>query len=232
MARVLVTRAMPEAEDTAAMLRAGGHAPVLLPLRRVEELPVTWPDEAPDALIATSRNAFRFALPEAWRALPVFCVGGQTGEAARGAGFRTVQTADGDAGRLALDILARAPANWRLVYLAGEPRRDELEMRLGAAQRSLAVIIRYRLVPNELSEEAVKQALQASESVLHFSAQSARAFADLVRRFGLDGAARALDHVCISPAVARALLAAFGPVPNVRIAPSPDGASMLALIPA
>jgi uroporphyrinogen-III synthase len=232
MARVLVTRAMPEAEETAAMLRAAGHEPVRLPLRFVEEIPASWSRFAPDALIATSRNAFRFELPEAWRGLPVFCVGARTAEAARNAGFPAVSNAEGDAAALARMILANVPKDWRLLYLAGEPRREELETRLGEAGSGLDVVPRYRMRRRDIARPEVEQALSGCDAVLHFSAESARAFRDLVARCGLDDLARSSRQICLSQAVATALQAGREPMPMVAVADAPEAEALLALIPA
>ena len=54
MARVLVTRAMPEAEETASQLRALGHEVLIAPLRSVEGVATPFPVQRPDAVIATS----------------------------------------------------------------------------------------------------------------------------------------------------------------------------------
>jgi uroporphyrinogen-III synthase len=99
--RLLVTRPEPDAERTAAALRARGHIVLVAPLLRIE--PVEHAEIGPGpfiALLVTSANAApaiahheRFAQ---LRALPVFAVGDRSAEAMGAAGFADVTSAQGD----------------------------------------------------------------------------------------------------------------------------------------
>ena len=102
--RLLVTRPEPDAERTAAALRARGHIVLVAPLLRIE--PVEPAEIGPGpfiALLVTSANAApaiahheRFAQ---LRALPVFAVGDRSAEAMGAAGFADVASARGDVRR-------------------------------------------------------------------------------------------------------------------------------------
>lgn len=233
MIRVLVTRARPEAEETAAELRAAGHEHLIAPLRDTVPLSPDWPDAAPDSLVATSRNAFRQPLPQRLRALPCFVVGASTGRAAQDAGVETVITGPGEVMGLIDTIRAHLPAGAALLYLTGDPRRPELERELASAGYHLRSALLYRMAPLEALPEALKTALIAGalDATLHFSAESARHFAVLVRDAGLAEAAKNITHFCLSPAVAEAIRQALAvPDKKIRVAAHPDAASLLSAI--
>src|SRR5277367_2328472 len=107
--RVLVTRPKDDAEETAAKLRARGHAVLVAPL--IEIRFADGPEISLDgiqAVLATSSNGVQaLARRTDRRDVPLFAVGTQTAHAARSAGFSTVKSADGDA-----HALAAATANW------------------------------------------------------------------------------------------------------------------------
>ena len=138
--RLLVTRPEPDGARTAQALRARGHAVVLAPLLRTENVDFVLPEQAFSAVVLTSANAARAIADHPGRAqltaLTAFTVGRRTAEAARALGFRDVRSADGDKGDL-VDLLRadfvrtdllrmesgdRAP----LLYLAGEDRAGDL----------------------------------------------------------------------------------------------------------
>ena len=116
--RLLVTRPEPDAERTAAALRARGHTVIVAPLLHIEVVADAEIGAGPwAAILVTSANAAaaiarheRFA---ELRALPVFAVGERSAQAMRAAGFADVTSADGDvsrsraAGRRAHETVAR-----------------------------------------------------------------------------------------------------------------------------
>src|ERR1700720_3689243 len=129
--RLLVTRPEPDAERTAAALRARGHIVLIAPLLRLE--PVAHAEIGPGpfmALLRTSANAApaiarheRFAQ---LRALPVFAVGDRSAEAMRAVGFADVTSANGDVGDLAGLVAERLKRGASLLYLAGVDRSGDL----------------------------------------------------------------------------------------------------------
>src|SRR5262245_56238778 len=125
--RLLVTRPQHDGERTAARLRARGHEVTLAPLLSIDAVDAALPREPLSAVVMTSANAARIIARhprrDALTSLPAFTVGRHTAEAARAAGFRAVECADGDKDDLA--ALLRARFNERsapLLYLAGEDR--------------------------------------------------------------------------------------------------------------
>lgn len=234
MARVLVTRHQPEAEETASMLRQMGFVTVVSPVRRRVPLD-PGPAHGPfEGVILTSRNALHetLALPEELVELPVFCVGERTAEAARRAGFRTITTGNGDAEALIETILREFPSGARLLYLAGEPRRDTVEVELARLGFHLEARVTYRM---ERAETLPREAIAAIErgkigAVLHFSADSARDFLDLAAAGGIFEATTRLRHLCLSDAVAEVIHRSGIARDRLAIAAHPDQASLLALL--
>src|SRR5260221_7568565 len=104
--RVLVTRPLSDASDTAARLAALGHEPLIGPLLAIEFL--DGEDVSLDgiqAMLATSSNGVR-ALSRRTRRrdLDIFAVGHQTAATASEAGYGSVHSADGDAATLAATV--------------------------------------------------------------------------------------------------------------------------------
>src|SRR6516162_7458190 len=202
--RLLVTRPQHDGERTAARLRARGHEVTLAPLLRIDAVDVELPREPLSAVVMTSRNAARAIARhprrDALTALPAFTVGRHTAEAARAAGFRAVECADGDTDDLAA---------------SGVP---------------LLTAVAYRTVKVErfAPDVAVALAQGALDGVLHFSRRSAQAYLDCAARAGMLERALALVHFCLSRQVAQPLAAAGAAA--IRLAPKPNEAAMIDLI--
>jgi uroporphyrinogen-III synthase len=228
--RLLVTRAEPDAQILAKRIQALGGEAILAPLR--SEVPVfdipTLLD--PDAVIATSSRAFRLGVPvpPAWLVKPCLVVGPATGEAARAAGFQTVLVGAEHARALATKICAWNPPFRRIVYLAGLPRKAEIEARIAEAGIALDIWLRYRMERLKLLPEAAEQALKAGkcDGVLHWSAESAVSYARLITQAGLEREGWQPVHFCFSAAIA-AELGRFaqnsGYEPEIEICPELSG---------
>lgn len=225
--KLLVTRPEPDAARTAAALRGRGHEVLVAPMLHVEAVDFALADASYQAVVLTSANAARAVAGhrhgERLASLPAFTVGRHTADAARAAGFRSVQSADGDQSDLAALLRARFSAEAALLYLAGEDRAGDLS----ASGVRLHTVVAYRAVKAERFPPAVEAALgqHALDGVLHFSRRSAEAY--------LDCAAHMQDalaplHFCLSPAVSEPLVAAGAA--GIRIAARPDEAALLALL--
>ena len=148
--RLLVTRAGPDGERTAAKLRARGCEVLVAPLLQVELLADAALGAGPwGALVMTSANAAHAVARHPRRAelmpLPVFAVGRRTAEAACAAGFSDVTSADGDVTDLVRLIGARCGGDATpLLYLAGEDRAGDLAGDLAAAGLRVATVVVYR----------------------------------------------------------------------------------------
>src|SRR5262249_59176590 len=96
-----------------------------------EPVDFEFPREPLSAVAITSANAARaiarHSRRDALTALTAFTVGRHTAEAARAAGFRAVECADGDMDDLAALLRARfTEQSAPLLYLAGEDRAGDL----------------------------------------------------------------------------------------------------------
>jgi uroporphyrinogen-III synthase len=227
--RLLVTRPQADGERTAARLRARGHEVTLAPLLRIDALDFELPGEPLSAVVMTSAHAARAIARhprrDALTALTAFTVGRHTAEAARAAGFRAVECADGDKDDLA--ALLRARFNERsapLLYLAGEDRD------LAASGVPLLTVAVYRAAKVERFAPTVAMALAqgALDGVLHFSRRSAQAYLDCASRVGMLERALAPVHFCLSRQVSQPLAAAGAAA--IRLAPQPNEAAMIDLV--
>jgi uroporphyrinogen-III synthase len=234
--RLLVTRPEPDAERTAAALRARGHIVLIAPLLRIELVEHAEIGPGPFmALLVTSANAApaiarheRFAQ---LRALPVFAVGGRSAEAMRAVGFADVTSAQGDVADLAALVASRLKAGASLLYLSGADRSGDLAGVLSGRGFAVSRAVLYRAVPaGALLPAAVAAMAEGIEGVLHFSRRSSEIYVNAARASGLqDHAVKGLIHFCMSTQVAEPLIQAGAA--DSRVAPEPAEAALLALIP-
>ena len=242
--RLLVTRPEGDGESTAAALRGRGHEVLLAPMLRVEAVDFALADEPYQAVVMTSAHAARALAGhrhgERLASLPAFTVGRHTADAARTAGFRYVQSADGDQRDLSALLRARFPhptpppqagegreGAAPLLYLAGEERAGDLAGDLSASGIRAHTVVAYRAVKAERFPPEIDAALatRSLDGVLHFSRRSAEAYVDCATHVAH---ALALLHFCLSQAVSEPLVAAGATA--VRIAARPDEAALLALV--
>jgi uroporphyrinogen-III synthase len=205
--QVLITRPRPQALELARRLEAQGDTALIEPLLTIERIPDALPDLAGvQAILLTSANAVP-ALSEAARHLPVFAVGAATAAAAREAGCVTVVSAEGAGGDLARLVVRRCrPDAGALLHLAGEKVRPEPAALFAAAGFALRRHAVYRAAAARALSPATVAALrrQEVEAVLLFSPRTARTFALLVGKHGLQASLGATAAICLSAAVAEA----------------------------
>ncbi len=232
--RLLLTRPEPDAQRTAAALRAQGHTVVTAPLMRIEAASDAQIGPGPwAAILISSGNAAHAIAAHAWvsqlRALPVFAVGQRSAQAMAAAGFADVTSAGGNVDDLARLVAAKMTPGGPLLYLAGEDRSGDLAGDLGARNFAVHTIVVYRAVAATSLPRAAAAALASGiDGVLHFSRRSAELFVNAAR--GADVLARALKPVqfCISTQAAEPLGRAGASA--IRIAPRPVEAALIALI--
>lgn len=146
--RVLLTRTLPGAADTARRLSAMGCTPVIEPLLETEHLPVVLPPHPPAYAFTSRAGAESAARLGADRTTPAYCVGDATALGASEAGFTDVRSASGDVEALLRLILSEAGhvPEWRtpLVHVANEEARGDLAERLTAAGAPAVRVAAYR----------------------------------------------------------------------------------------
>lgn len=198
---ILVTRPRPAADALADRLAAIGRRALLCPVSRIVPVADPAPAHAMAALIATSANAFLTPLPAHLGGLACYCVGAATAAAAEAAGLTPRAATAGDAAGLARAILADRPAG-PLLYLAGEPRKPDLEAALAEAGRPVTIWRRYRAVAVDHMPAPAATALdQGPATVLFYSERAVGLFVDLLKTGGRT--AGGLVALSLSPKIAK-----------------------------
>lgn len=239
--RVLVTRPENASRRTATRLKSLGHETVILPLMEAHHHA-----EAVREALQRPHAALAITSAEAVRVLeilgdelaphldaPVFAVGEATAAAARAAGFRSVEAAEGTGASMVdafSDRLRTLTSRHPLLYLAGTPRSPVFEEGLAARAIPLTAVTSYTMTPLPIPEDAISAALQTLplQVILLYSRQTARVF------FGLSPSPESLPNVrgsrilCLSENVADEVPVSLRP--NIRIARSPDEDSLFALL--
>jgi uroporphyrinogen-III synthase len=235
--RLLVTRPEPDAERTAAALRACGHELLIAPLTHIETIVADLSTGPWSAVLMTSANAARaFAShPRCAElvALPVYAVGRRSAEAARAAGFGDVTSADGDVVALVRVVVERIrAATSPLLYLAGEDRSGDLAGDLHRHGLAVQTVVIYRAAAVTGLPAAAREAIASGrvDAVLHFSRRSSDIYLKAASAAGLLDKALISLHYCLSAQVAAPLLAAGAA--RVRVAAQPTEAALIDLIAA
>jgi uroporphyrinogen-III synthase len=233
--RLLVTRPEPDAERTAAALRARGHEVLVSPLLRIEPVPDAVIGPGPfAALLVTSANVApaiaahaRFAQ---LRSLPVFAVGDRSAEALRAAGFAGVTSAHGGVDDLAALATSCIRPGGSLLYLAGADRSGDLAGVLSGRGFAVSTVVIYRAGPVTALSPIAAAAIEVIDGVLHFSRRSAEMYLTAARAGGVyDDAIKPMIHFCMSAQVAEPLIRAGAT--DVRVAQEPSESTLLSLIP-
>ncbi len=232
--RILVTRPQPRAAQTAAELRACGHAPIIAPLFEMERVADVDPKTGPwDAILLTSANGLcgidSFAHDKKWHGMPVFAVGDVTATAARDMGFADVTSAGGNVNDLVDLVAARLQPPARLLYLAGEERVGDLAGALRGRNFEVDLAVVYRVLTVQCLPEPAAAALNRDlDAVLHFSRASAEGFLNAARGSKLLEAALTKPmHFCLSEQVAAPLRAAGAAL--IQVAARPTQQALLEL---
>lgn len=228
--RVLVTRPLEDGREIARLLAERGHQALLSPLLepRFQDIPL--PQDVLDgvqAVLATSANGIRALIRcTARRDLSIFAVGPQTADAARGAGFTDVRSADGDAKALAEATRRWAPPHAPLLHVCSEDAPGTLSDQLSQSGFMVRRCALYSIEPaTSLPPEAIAALRNgALDAVMFFSPRTARIFSQLAEGLPTDG----LAALCISQASADALAAAS--FAQIKVASRPNQDAMLALV--
>jgi uroporphyrinogen-III synthase len=234
--KLLLTRPEPDAQRTAAALRAQGHDVIVAPLLRIEPAADAKIGEGPwAAILITSANAAQAIVAHAsvtpLRTLPVFAVGRRSADAMAAAGFADVTSADGNVGDMARLVGARMQLAAPLLYLTGEDRSGDLAGELRTRGFAVETRIIYRAVAATALPPAAADALASGiDGVLHFSRRSAETYVDAARAAGLLAKALKPVHFCLSAQVAEPLAQAGAAA--IRVAERPNEAVLVALIAA
>lgn len=228
MSNVLITRAAPEAETTAARVARMGHTPIVSPALVIETIACTFDPKGVQALLFTSAAGVR-ALGK--HDLPALAVGEGTAEAARAIGYADVRSADG----AAVDLIELAkgldPQGGAMVHVSGEDIATNVADAIADAGFTAARMIAYRArAAATLSPSALNLLTRVSVSdlVMFHSARGAESFCRLADGAGLHTQAAKLTAICLGARSAETA-AAFD-FKRVLVASAPREKSLLALL--
>ena len=228
---VLVTRPAADAAETAARLRSMGWQPVLSPMLRVEPRPLLpLAGRRPQAVLVTSGNALA-GLPPALHATRLLAVGDATAARARAYGFVDVESAGGDAPALVGHVAACcAPCGPPLLLATGQGLGFDVVAALHAEGFRVLRRVVYATWPVLALAEPARRALGdgSATAALFYSAATAAAFTEAVRRAGLASLLAPVTAVAISAAAA----ACLGRLPwrDIRVASRPNQDGLLACL--
>jgi len=224
--RLIMTRALPEAVQSAARLEALGLVIDIVPILEQELLKAGLPAAGEVTSIAlTSQNAlaglkYNRAL-EDYLALPLFAVGEKSGRAALDAGFSMVEWSDGGVGALAHLIGQRQPGS-AVFYPGAETVSGDLEALLTPFGCKVTRVPVYRMRGLEALPKDISTLLAAGviDGALIYSQRAASIFA------GLAGNAD-IEMLCLSETIGQVLLRAG--YSRISLADFPSEEAMMAL---
>jgi len=179
---VIVTRTLPDADETAARLSALGYRPVLSPMLRIIETGLD-PHilEGIRDIVFTSANGVRAFLSAGVRpaGMTAWCVGPSTAAAAADAGFGQVIEGEGDAADLARLILgSHDRLSGAVLHIANIAAAGNLvnALRIGGLDARFAAPYHTEAAP-ALSDEALIALTTGPAAILIHSAKGAEALA-------------------------------------------------------
>lgn len=211
--RVLITRPEPSASLLAERIHALGYVPVLAPMLRLQPAEAFTTDYTKaQILLLTSAHALLF-IPPAIVALfcdrPCLCVGAATAEAARAAGFKQIETAEGSGAMLATYLLTRYPSReLHLLHACGANTAPALCDILRDAGYQIFTWRLYEAQPAEILPADLCAMLMAQNIsvALFYSPRTASIFVRLAMAANMLEHLAVLDAVVISNVVEAALL--------------------------
>lgn len=229
---VLVTRPQRDAERLAQLLRRNGHATMLAPMLTIgiDQAP-DWPAQEPAALAVTSANGidalhqhkheFNRKFGCDLMTKPIFAVGKKTAQAARRAGWLSIETAAGDVSSLA-DLILQARPQGCVWHASGEAQSGDLVTTLRRAKIDALRVKLYHAQKTQTLPPHVAKNFHQIAGVVLYSLRSAEAFIDL-----LPGESHRPVAFCLSDKIA-IKMAQHGFA--TAIAAKPDDRSMIAII--
>ncbi len=226
--RILITRPLAEAEETAGLLRARGHNPLTCPLTEIIFAPVALPQGPYAGYVTTSHQAIGWlARQQAERDIPLFVVGEASAARARDAGFAHVLAGSGDARGIAGAIRKKVapPVSAPLLYLRAEHVSFDLAGVLKEQGYAMDEQVVYSTRALHVLPEELADTLRTGtvDTALFYSRRSLEICEELVEKAGLSGSLRHIEAIAMSERIARA---AAAPWKAIRISPTPDQAGI------
>ena len=206
MKTLLVTRPIDTARDFAEEVMKDGFSAIIEPLLEIETTETDIPDLSKyTALIFTSPRAIRiFSQLSNTRTHQIFTVGDQTASIAYEHGFKHVSSANGNIGNLVSLIKKEHLPSRPLLYIKGRNTAGDLSIPLKKSGFIIDPVLVYnarmtaKFSPSTL--DLLKE--QKIDFVSLFSVRTAKNFATLVRKYGLEDHCTSMVAVCLSAHIA------------------------------
>lgn len=214
MVAVLVTRPRAASEKFALELKRHGFDAYIEPLLLIEPLATSRPVlHNVQAVMITSANAIH-ALASGdydigdYLGLPCFCVGPQTGQAAKDFGFRDVRSASTGGSGLAQMIAGALPDQSKpLLHIAAQDVDSRAQSGLEQAGYKVTVWPVYAARPaTELTKETIRRFERREfDAIVVFSTRTAQVLKELLSQHALQACCESLSAIGLSEAVVEAL---------------------------
>ncbi|MAU41212.1 MAG: uroporphyrinogen-III synthase [Kordiimonas sp.] len=208
--RFLLTRPREDSEKLARNLTRLGHSSLIDPLITIEPCgPGKINLSLYEAVLLTSANGARaLARTTDKRDIPLFAVGEATANAARAAGFTTIQTAGGDVHTLTqLVSHSLSPQSGPLLHVAGKTIAGDLQGQLKKWHFQVDRIVLYTARPADSFSTATIDELHKGSlnSIVFYSPRTARIFKKLITQYDLGHRLATISALCLSHAVVEQL---------------------------
>ncbi|MDE2028977.1 MAG: uroporphyrinogen-III synthase [Alphaproteobacteria bacterium] len=236
MKKILLTRPHASSRRWADLLARRGMPCAIEPLLHVTPLPAPRPQGDFGAVIFTSANAPEALLDRkadiaGLTALPCFCVGPSTGEAARGAGFTDIRCGDADSTALAGTIAETLEDKTRpLLHIAGEHIDPKMRAILDDAGFAVTAWTVYRAETVQDMKPETRTLVEQGDvaAIPVFSPRTARTLVALIEKNRLTSACHGITAIGLSQAVADVLQSL--PWKRLCVAATPNEEGILACL--
>lgn len=224
---VLITRPEDSAAKTAYALHQKGYLTFCEPFINVVFHDVVLPNLAGySALIFTSANAVRaFTLKSVRRDIMAYCVGDNTLQAVREAGFDHYKSAQGKVSDL-IKMLEKESIEGKILYV----RARDVAHPLVVEGKDIEEIIFYHTEKTkEISQNCLELMSQGVFSyILFHSKRTAEIFVDLVEENGVKNSLNQCEALCLGDSMVECLTNLQWK--RIAVAPTPDRQGMLQLL--
>ncbi len=204
---VLITRALADAQQTAALLHLQQINTLIDPLIAVEFLKSTLDVSGFDDVIFTSKNGVRsFCQNYNHRHATAWCVGDKTANLAQESGFETVYSAHGNADNLAV-LITQKTSKKPMLRINQNQNKDPLFDHLTSYGYTLQLLTLYRIIEQTSFSQKTIQALKEKniQHLLCYSPKSAELLHKNLVASNLQDACSMITVWCISKGTANAL---------------------------
>jgi uroporphyrinogen-III synthase len=234
--KILLARPRASSERWAALLARHGFDCVIEPLLTITPTRAPRPAGLYQAVMITSFNALD-ALSDLKEtvidllALPCFCVGSTTGEAARNFGFTDIRAGNSDGAGLAQEIVAAITDKTRpILHIAGDIIDGKAQDILARNHIALTIWPVYQATAAEDFTPATRALFANGQirAIPVFSPRSARVLVSIIEKEKLTQACHRMAAIALSPAVADMLQTL--PWRQLRVAANPAEEDVIACL--